>query len=202
MIETEWACLELTRTVGWEERDRPDDRLTDYAALLSWGEEVGVLEAAEAARLRRAAQGRPQEAEGVLERAIALRRLCYRIFSPIGAGETPSSPDLEALNEILPDANRRLRVVLVDGGYRWSWAEEEGGALDRVLWPLIRSAADLLTSDELARLRLCDAHDCGWLFIDASRNRSRRWCDMSDCGNRAKARRHRERVKREGSPTG
>lgn len=58
---------------------------------------------------------------------------------------------------------------------------------------MARSAAALLTAEEVERLKLCDAHDCGWLFVDASRNRSRRWCDMADCGNRAEARRFRER---------
>ncbi len=82
-------------------------------------------------------------------------------------------------------------------GFIWDWQDDPEPALDRVLWPIIRSAAQLLIADELSRLKLCDADDCGWLFVDGSRNRSRRWCDMSDCGNRAKARRYRER-QREG----
>jgi predicted RNA-binding Zn ribbon-like protein len=83
------------------------------------------------------------------------------------------------------------------GGERWRWrwagdAESEP-ALDRVLWPVARSAAELLTSDDLAAVRECAAPDCRWLFLDRSRNRSRRWCAMATCGNRSKARRHYRR---------
>ena len=74
-------------------------------------------------------------------------------------------------------------------------AADDEGALDRPLWPVLRSAAALLTSDDIARIRECAAERCAWLFIDHSRNRSRRWCDMRDCGNRAKARRHYARAK-------
>lgn len=193
MIQTQWACLELTNTVGWKARDRPDDRLTSYTALLAWARKRGVLTAAEAMRLRARARSHPAEAARALERVVAVRRLLYGIFSTLASGGAPAVPDLDALNERLAEANRWLRVVPADAGYRWAWAPESGDSLDAVLWRVVRSAADLLTWTELDRLRLCDADDCGWLFIDASRNRSRRWCDMSDCGNRAKVRRHRAR---------
>ena len=84
--------------------------------------------------------------------------------------------------------------ISVDSGFTWLWAEG-GKALDCMLWPIARSAADLLTEGPLAAIRLCEGRDCGWLFLDTSRNRTRRWCDMRICGNRAKARRHHERVK-------
>jgi predicted RNA-binding Zn ribbon-like protein len=62
-----------------------------------------------------------------------------------------------------------------------------------MLWPVVRSAAELLTSDELGRVRECAADNCAWLFLDRSKNRSRRWCDMAVCGNRDKVRRFRQR---------
>ncbi len=78
--------------------------------------------------------------------------------------------------------------------YRLGWVPVTGTeALGRAMWPLARSAVELLTSPALERLKLCEADDCGWLFVDASRNRSRRWCDMSGCGNLAKVRRFRAR---------
>ena len=90
----------------------------------------------------------------------------------------------------MTEAMGHLRVGWEEGLFRWSWAEEE--ALDCMLWPVVRSAAELLNSDLLSRVRVCPADDCAWLFLDQSRNRSRRWCDMSTCGNRSKARRFRE----------
>jgi predicted RNA-binding Zn ribbon-like protein len=78
------------------------------------------------------------------------------------------------------------------GGFAWDWAGAED-ALDQMLWPVVHDAAGLLTSEELDRVGQCDDDRCGWLFLDTSRNRSRRWCSMEDCGNRAKARRYYER---------
>ena len=68
-----------------------------------------------------------------------------------------------------------------------------------MLWPVVQSAVDLMTSPELDRVGQCaDDRGCGWLFVDTTKNRSRRWCDMRDCGNRAKARRHYAKKKSEG----
>jgi predicted RNA-binding Zn ribbon-like protein len=64
-----------------------------------------------------------------------------------------------------------------------------------VAWWVARSAAELLTSKELTSVRECAGYDCGRLFMDGTKNRSRRWCDMASCGNRAKGRRHYERRK-------
>lgn len=192
-MKTDWHCLKFTQTAGWAERDRADDELTDYGALVAWAEREGALETNEAERLRRVAARRPSEAQAVLEEAVGLRDIIYRIFSAIGREEAPAEADVQALNELLPAANSRLGIVKSDEGYDWGWIEKGEAPLERVLWPLIRSAGDLLTWPQLRRVKLCAAHDCGWLFIDASRNHSRRWCDMSDCGNRAKAKRFRER---------
>jgi predicted RNA-binding Zn ribbon-like protein len=86
-----------------------------------------------------------------------------------------------------------LRLAVSDAEFAWDWAEEPV-SLDRVLWVVARSAGELLTADKLDRVRQCaDDHGCDYLFIDTSRNRSRRWCSMESCGNRAKARRHYKR---------
>ncbi len=94
----------------------------------------------------------------------------------------------------LAEALARLRLELTSDGARWV-LRHDSAALDSPLWSIARSAADLLTSDELARVRECDGLDCTWLFLDCSRSRSRRWCSMASCGNRAKARRHYHRRK-------
>jgi predicted RNA-binding Zn ribbon-like protein len=78
-----------------------------------------------------------------------------------------------------------------DRGYVLDWTA--GGEPDRMLWPVARSAVDLMTSADLARVRECDGHDCGWLFLDTSKAGRRRWCSMAICGNRAKSERYRQR---------
>lgn len=87
------------------------------------------------------------------------------------------------------DAENKEKLVKKPGGFQWDWRENKG-ELDRLLWPVIQSAGDLMISNEVNRTRECEDDTCEWLFIDRSKNHSRRWCDMSDCGNRAKARRH------------
>jgi predicted RNA-binding Zn ribbon-like protein len=93
------------------------------------------------------------------------------------------------------EAMSRLTITRSAEGYEWSWAADEGG-LDRMLWPIARSAADLLTSPELGSVRRCAREGCDWLFVDRSKNHSRRWCSMSLCGSRVKARRYYRRTRR------
>ena len=79
-------------------------------------------------------------------------------------------------------------------GLRGNGSDSEA-ALDRMLWSIAHSGAELLTTGDLSRLRECGGEECGWLFEDTSRNRSRQWCDMQDCGNLAKVRRYRTRLR-------
>jgi predicted RNA-binding Zn ribbon-like protein len=104
--------------------------------------------------------------------------------------------DLETLNRELRVARAHERLV---ASPRFAWeADNPPAALDRVLWPVVRSAADLLTSPELERVGQCRGEECGWLFLDISRSRRRQWCHMADCGNLAKVRRFRQRRRERG----
>lgn len=195
-------CLDFVNTVrGWVGadagggRDYADrvvgERLVSYGALLGWGRLAGILTAEEAAGLARRAARSGNEAAAVLERGLALRRALYRIFKAVIEGWTPEAGDLAVLNVELRVARAHERLVARPGlGFEW---ESKPGALDRVLWPVASSAAELLTGPELERVRQCPGGECGWLFVDTSRSRNRRWCDMADCGNVAKVRRFRER---------
>lgn len=108
-------------------------------------------------------------------------------MSPLNVGRHPPAADLARLNRVLAVAPAGLKLVRSKGRYAW---RAKTDALDGLLAPIIWSAAELLASEQLARVKSCGAADCGWLFLDLSRNGSRRWCSMDDCGNRAKARRH------------
>ncbi len=190
-------CLDFCNTI----RDRhghPEERLADYGQLAGWSWRAGVLNAEEAARLKRTARRSPTEALAVLERGIALREALHAIFLAVAAERRPRPGHLETLNYELGRAMARSQVVSADGAFVWVWTEG-GRALDSMLWPIARSAADLLTSGELRAVRQCGGRACGWLFIDTSRNRTRRWCDMRICGNRAKARRHHQRLRAAGA---
>lgn len=185
-------CLDFANTADWHAGDAPVEMLTGYATLLDWGQATGILDARQAARLAREAVDDPQAAEEALRRAIALRETIYRLFSRIAAGNDPERADLAELNAALAESLPHRRIARRASDYRWDWRE---GGLDRVIWPVALSAAELLVSSDRDRVRECAGHPCGWLFIDTSRNRSRRWCSMEICGNRAKARRHYQRAR-------
>jgi predicted RNA-binding Zn ribbon-like protein len=187
-------CLDFANTLSWRDSDRQHDWLNSYANLVEWGKIVETLSDESAHRLRREAARRPAQADRVLKQAVALREAIYRIFSEVAAGSSPQVADVEALNAALAEALTHLRVLPEADLFAWGWTGD-AEALDRMLWPVARSAANLLTSEELERVGECQGEGCGWLFMDMSRNRSRRWCDMGDCGNRAKARRYYRRQK-------
>jgi predicted RNA-binding Zn ribbon-like protein len=184
--------LAFANTVAWRAGDSPEERLTSYRDLVAWGQQTGILTDHEAEQLLKEAARRPREAATVLERAITLREAIYRLFSALSGGRPPEASDLATLNAELSHAMTRSQIVPRAEDFVWEWVDAER-VLDRMLWAVVRDAADLLTSDDLNRVRECAGDGCGWLFFDRSRNRSRRWCAMEDCGNRAKARRFYER---------
>lgn len=188
-------CLDFTNTVEDRPLEDRKEQLVDYSDLVSWAEQAGVVGGEEAEALRGEAARQPAKAQTVLTAARDLREVLFDIFAAVAVGDAPPERSLITLNAALPDALGALRIAAEEGAFEWRWARE-GRGLDRVLLPVIRDAAELLTSPEVSRVRVCESENCDWLFFDQSRNRTRRWCDMSTCGNRAKARRHYERKKR------
>ena len=182
--------LDFANTVDPRHGEGAHDFIAGYADLLTWGEHAGAITAGQSQRLLRQAKPRPAEARAALDAALALREALYALFSSAAAGLPPPLDALQTLNVALARALAQSRLTPLGNGCAWSW-NEDPAALDRPLWPIARAAADLLTAPELARVRECPAEDgCGWLFLDTSKNGSRRWCSMEGCGNRAKARRH------------
>ena len=167
------------------------ERLVSYQALVRWGMLTGALSGREVARLARAGATRPAQASAVLARSVACREALYRIFKAAIQQRNAAAPDLAALNAELRVARSHEQLV-ASPRFAWQW-ETASLSLDRVLWPVVWSAADLLTTDDLSRLRQCPGEGCGWLFLDSSRSGRRQWCDMADCGNLAKIRRFRDR---------
>jgi len=183
-------CLDFANTADWHASRNPRETLIRYPDLVAWSRRAGMLTDIEARRLLRIANQRPADGERVRTRAIALREALYRIFHSLARHERPRPGDVRILNDALAEAQRRLCVIPAGNNFTWSWRSGEA-ELDRMLWPIACSAAGLLTSADAIRVGQCaDDRGCGWLFLDTSKNRSRRWCAMGDCGNRAKAHRH------------
>lgn len=189
-LEAGKLCLEFANSADWHAAEIPTETLTVYADLVAWAARVGLLTDQEAQQLTEQGQAQPRLAQQILAWAIDLREAIYRIFVALAFAQPVDPADLAVLNDALPSAFAGPELVAQAGGFSWRWRGDHSG-LDRVLWPVLRSAARLLVDGDPARIGQCaDDRGCGYLFYDTSRNRSRRWCDMNACGNRAKARRH------------
>ncbi len=192
-LEAGRLCLDFANTAEWHASNHPIESINNYSDLVAWAQRVGLIAEQETQRLSREAEQRPLEAASVFETAISLRDAIYRIFSATAGGRSPDTTDLAILNTALKEALSRLQLTTAEDSITWEWRTDEV-ALAQMLWPVARSTAKLLTSEDLARVKECeDDRGCGFLFFDSSRNRRRRWCDMKGCGNRAKVRRHRQR---------
>ena len=196
-------CLDFVNTVGGRIPDGGGapgsrvlaDKLTAYADLVAWGRHTGLLGEADARRLVRLGESRPREAAEALDRALLFREALHRTLRSLMLGRRPEPPDVSRLNVEIAAARGREMLAPFRDGLRWEWPDA-GERLDSPLWPVSGAAAALLTSGDLSRLRQCGGERCGWLFLDRSRNGSRLWCTMEDCGNVAKVRRFRQRHSR------
>jgi len=190
------VCLDFVNTVhNYGAAVDPDDDLVDFSALVAWAQQAKIINTQEVRRFALEAEAEPRKAKYVLGRAKLLRDTLYRIFSSVASGRQPAQSDLAQLNSELTNCMANLRIVPSVDGFQLGWAPGEG-KLDSMLWPIGRSAADLLTTTAgLDRVRVCGGSSCTWLFLDTTKNGSRRWCDMKACGNRAKSRRHYERTR-------
>jgi len=186
-------ALDFVNTMGgsYELPPEPHDEfLRSYGDLVAWGVRTGLLEEATAERLARAAAADPDEAERVLGEAIEQREQAYAVLRALAEEREPAA---EAVSGVEEKARRSLDVARLvpfgDGSYHWRW--DHGDDLRSPLRPLAHVTVELLADAPLDRLKRCAG--CRWLFLDASKNRSRHWCSMEECGKHAKMRRYVER---------
>ena len=193
-------CLDFANTVSGDRHGSPRERLPGYPELVAWARQAGVVDAAHARQLLAEARRRPADAEAVHREALALREALFRVFSAAAERRGPAPEDVGLVSAHLGRALSHRRLERADEGFALGW-ERPPAALDAPLWEVAAQAAELLASPrELERVRVCgmhETHECSWLFMDATRAGTRRWCSMSSCGNRAKARRHYARAKEE-----
>jgi len=181
-------ALDFANTVGGTHVSPTHDHLRSYGDIASFAVLAGGLSPSAAKRLAERAQRDPKRAAAVYELGIALRESVWAVFSALASGESPRDTDLELIGDAAAAGAARSRLVHDKDGVVWSLGSDSD-ELERPLWDIARSAADLLTSGDHDRIKECASTTCEWVFLDRSRNHSRRWCEMSDCGNRAKARR-------------
>ena len=181
------VALDLVNTVSWRLDSRRRDNLHDYAALIGWCQHAGLLDPGTAHRLLAEAPGRPRLTQQAVHDVRTLREHSHTLLASLADDGEPdrvvvTPPGLRAL---LLDA--LAHSDLTGPPMRWQLTPDQHPDIPRLL---ALQVLDLLQSPHLPLLRRCDGPGCGWLFLDRTRSHTRRWCSSSDCGNRARARRH------------
>jgi len=188
------VCLDFMNTLDDRFSNAPKELLKTYLDLARFAEDAQILDTYQVDRLFELSQREPKPAQHALEAAIQLREAMYQVFWAIVNKKPAPSSALFTLNQYVQAAAQHAQLVPVNDHFEWRF-EEARRDLQAPLWPIARSAADLLASDQLALVRACASETCQWLFLDTSKNHQRRWCDMKLCGNRAKSQRFYDRKK-------
>lgn len=190
--------VDFINTVGSRLKTSPtesivrQEKINEYEDLLAWSQRVSILTEKEANNLLKQSRQRALDAEYVRQRAVTLREAIYRVCAAIINQKQPAQADFAILNQELSLARTHQQLAAQGKQIKWTWTNADN-ALDRMLWTIADSTAEFFTSSDLSRLHQCGGENCGWLFLDTSRNGRRQWCDMQTCGNLAKVRRFRAR---------
>jgi predicted RNA-binding Zn ribbon-like protein len=185
-------CLDFINTLD-DRPSAPKELINSYLDLLHFAEDANILDPAQIKALSKTCASGP--AQRALKRALELREALFAIFSANIRQMPAPSHALDTLNQHLQAVADHLRLVERKRLFSWNFVDVHFP--EAILWPIARSAANLLASHRLQFVRACSAKRCGWFFLDTSKNHRRLWCDMKRCGNRAKVRRFYERQKRE-----
>ena len=171
------------------------ERIQTYADLIEFARHAGLLRPSLSRKLMTAAERCPDRATLIYRRTVALREAVWGAFSNVASGREPSADDVAVISREAADAMAHAQVTKTSDGYAWEWPD--GDDLARPLWPIARAASDMLTDPTIrGHVRECADDTCAWLFVDHTKNHSRRWCDMNGCGTRNKVREFRQRQKR------
>jgi len=192
------ACLDFANTVGPRRPNpgmAPHDYTPGYPELVAWAANAELLAPGQQRRLTAAAEADPEGAAAVYQHARRLREAIYQTFTALAHGQPAPREALAMIEDAYLEALRNGHLRAVPAGLDWCWPDR--GPLEQVLWPITRSAVDLAVSGRLARIKQCpgDEGQCGWLFIDTSKNATRRWCSMGTCGSRVKSQRQAARLR-------
>lgn len=189
------SCFDFINTVHSRVEEERHEYLETYADLLEWCRYTELLPEERLKILSKQAKGDLQEARKAMTEIIDAREMLYRFFSAVAAGETIASQDLGAFNSRLSESLSKLRFTADDGKLHPGWKTGDPD-FGEPLWRVMKSAYDILTEEPFDRIKECEA--CGWIFLDQSKNKSRRWCSMQTCGSIHKAKKYYRRKKREG----
>jgi predicted RNA-binding Zn ribbon-like protein len=190
-------CLDFVNTLDDRPSDEPTELLAEFPDMVRFAEDAGVLTSRQADHVAQRADARPDDARQALSSAIELREAMHDIFWAIVQRRKVPQAALTTLNKFVREAGGHSVLVQTNGHFVLQFEDQANPepAFDSILWPIVRSATELLVSDHLPFVRACSSKTCQWLFVDTSKSHRRRWCNMRLCGNRAKVSRFYARQK-------
>jgi len=190
------VCLDFVNTLDDRFSGEPKELLPSYADLARFGEDTEILPNSQLDELLAESAERKKDAERALRDAIRMRDAMFEVFWAVVQEQPAPEAALQVLNGYVQAAAQQMKLVQTKGRFEWKF-DASANDLKAPLWPIARSAAELLASEQLQFVRVCASETCKWLFLDESKNHRRRWCDMTKCGNRAKVRNFYSRKKME-----
>lgn len=186
---------DFTNTKSGRLDGKGHEHIQTYADIVEFVRQAGLLRPADARRLLSEAERHPERAAQIHRRAVALREATFRAYDRIIDEKEPAREDVDLISAEAADALGHSQMIKTPDGLVWDWPSTDD--LARPLWPIAKAASAVLTSpSERDMLRECSDDTCAWLFIDRTKNHSRRWCDVNTCGSRNRVREFRQRQKR------
>jgi predicted RNA-binding Zn ribbon-like protein len=187
------VCLDFVNTSSGRGTAHHKENLNRYPDLLAWAHHAGILAVDETLELAARDRARPAAGRRAFAQALALREALHLILAATVRRRPIPADAVDRLNDFIAKSASAARFEPAPRNSVWHWSTMEPASLDCPLWPIVRSAVELLAEGPLDRLKMCDGVNCGWVFLDQTRNGRRRWCEMEVCGSRAKMRRYRGR---------
>ncbi len=188
-------ALDFVNTVDMRPLESRRELLAAYDDVCAWARQAGLLTPEQEWDLRKKAARLPEGAEGARRRIVQARECLFQLLAAVVDGEAIADETLKLWNQLVHRALSRFELEQRREGLCWRNASDPLG-LDSMLWPVVHDAMMLLTGPDVPRIRRCASEKCDWMFLDRSKRGNRRWCDMTVCGNRAKAQRFYRRKKR------
>jgi predicted RNA-binding Zn ribbon-like protein len=190
-------ALDFTNTESARGDPTHQEHLRSAQHVVAWARRARIVGPADAEWLDEQLAADETLAATLLARALDLREAIHAIAVEITSGRPAPEAPMERLAKEHAACAAHARLVPDAGRYVWSWPLREA-AIEAMLGPIVLSALATLTQADLTRVKQCQGEKCGWLFLDTTKNKSRRWCEMDVCGNRAKQKRLGARLRREG----
>jgi len=187
-------ALDFANTCSGRGFPTHQDHLQRPEDIVQWAAHAKILPPKHGEWLARAVAEQAPLGTRLLREALALREDVYQLGAAVAAGRTASPERIEALTKTHARALAKARLTPIAGNFGWSWDPREN-PIESIVGPISLSALTLLQQADLTRVKQCQGEKCGWLFFDTTKNKSRRWCEMEVCGNRAKQKRFSERTR-------